>query len=139
MNDLVSKAVGLQSMLNIPDIKPIKRVSLAGLSTEEAFAVFHTANPHIFRLLEDLALKFYRNSVTVNMRFLYDYVRIFGPALNERVGDYRLDNNFTRFYAIMIMEENPELSGYFKLKTKRETAVESTDEYLYTFTGGSDG
>ncbi|MDB4726372.1 hypothetical protein OAF54_02955 [bacterium] len=88
------------------------------MTTAERFQVFHAKNPHLFlRLLNDARRAFYRGR-KIGIRCLWENVR--HDYLMHTTGDggYKMDNNFTKYYAEAIMEEDTALAGYFNRRER---------------------
>lgn len=92
------------------------------MTAKEQFEAFHERNPHIYAELRDLALKVKEQGYTrFSIRPLYERLRWrrqFEVNDNpERL--YKLNDCYTRFYSIKLMEEDPELDGFFTLRAPR--------------------
>lgn len=83
---------------------------------EAKWHAFHEANPHVYRLLRDEALKAKRAGLRrFGMKALFERLRWISQV--ETVGDpYRLNNNYTAFYARLLMESEPALRGFFETR-----------------------
>ena len=90
-----------------------------GASIEERFEAFHRANPHVYEALKRLALQLRRNGRRrFGMKALFEYLR-FSYALQTVGDDFKLNNNYTALYARKLMDEVPELRGFFELRGRR--------------------
>lgn len=105
----------------LPNIQPIKRITQdSGESLEERFNAFHAANPHVYAHLRTLALKLAREGKKAGIATIYEVLRYEG--IWQTTGDtYKLNNDWRAFYSRMLMENEPELDGYFE--TRKQTAV----------------
>ena len=96
---------------------------------EADFQRFHAENPHVYTALERLAFKLRNRGVERwGVKALWEVLRS-ELALNtsEPVGTFRLNNNFTAYYARLLMERNPEdLGGFFETR-ERHRPMESVD------------
>ena len=82
-----------------------------------AFNKFHQKNPHVYRILEGLALKVF--AVGHEAWSLYNLYEKGRWDLNFKTTDkkFKLNNNHAPFYARLILRNNPQLpDGFFKLK-----------------------
>lgn len=89
------------------------------MTIAERFEVFHAANPHVARLLAEMALDLRRAGRThYGMKALVEVLRF---QYNVRtVGDvFKLNNNYTAHYARLLMEQYPELEGFFETRQIR--------------------
>jgi hypothetical protein len=85
---------------------------------EEKFLEFHHRNPHIYRAILDKALELFRaGRRRYGIKALYEVVR-WEQAIQTEGGEFKLNNNHAAFYARMIMDNVPQLQGFF---TTRET------------------
>ena len=87
-------------------------------SIEAAFLEFHAENPDVYRELRTLAhsLKAAGRS-HYGIKALYEVVR-FHRALQTTDDHFKLNNNFTALYARMLMEQEPDLVGFFELRQR---------------------
>lgn len=88
---------------------------------ERAFWEFHTANAHIYEHLEHLALQLRRSGVQRwGMKALWEVCRyelVLRTSASAR--SFKLNNNHTAYYARLLMERNPELTGFFETREHR--------------------
>lgn len=103
-----------------PEIVPVES---RGLGLDAQFKLFHEANPLVYQSLRRLALDakqegWWHGSINLlfeRLRWLY--------AVKTRGSKYKLNNNWRAFYARMLMDNEPELEGWFEVRTQR--AVDS--------------
>jgi len=83
------------------------------------FAQFHHQNPHVYRGLRDLALRLRRAGRDhYGIKALFEVLR-YEHALTTISDDgLKLNNNYTALYARKLMEEEPELTGFFQLRER---------------------
>lgn len=100
--------------------QPIVQISMKGLTIEQAFNAFHSANPHVYELLVHLARRAKaRGRKLIGMKMLYEVAR-WHFYLNARTDDeFMLNNNFTSRYARKIQDENADLDGMFETRRLR--------------------
>lgn len=81
-----------------------------------AFEAFHAENPHVYRKLRELALEARRAGVEhLGIAVLFERLRWYSQV--ETTGDqYRLNNNFRALYARLLMQREPELREFFRLR-----------------------
>lgn len=85
---------------------------------EAKFVRFHAANPHVYELLKEIALRAVRRGRRVGMKAVYELARWYYSV--ETDGEpYKLNNNFTAFYSRILMENEPELRGFFETRQQR--------------------
>ena len=83
---------------------------------ERGFRVFHGANPHVYEKLREFALQA-RQSGRKHLGIAAVFERLRWWASFEVTGDeFKLNNNWRAFYARMLMEQEPELAGFFEVR-----------------------
>ena len=91
-------------------------------SIHDRFIKFHEENPHVYKKLLNLAhiaKAAGRNKISMKLLFeklRWDYI----IDTKRPEGEFRLNNNFTSYYARMIMRRNPDLAGMFELRNQNE-------------------
>lgn len=88
-----------------------------GSTIEHDFRDFHAQNPEVYDRLVELARqwKLRRGNAKLGIKMLWEVLR-WETALHTRGDDFRLNNNFTSYYARLIMEREPDLEGVFELR-----------------------
>lgn len=81
------------------------------------FERFHAENPHVYETLVQLAREWVKQTSRrkLGIKTLYERAR-WEIVLATKTPDYQLNNNYTAFYARLIMHENPDLAGMFNLR-----------------------
>jgi hypothetical protein len=98
---------------------PIRVPTETGMTIEESFGIFHRANPHIYRLLRQMALEYKRaGNARCGMKMLWEVLR-YHSAVQTRGEPYKLNNNYTALYARELMRNEPELRGFFETRERR--------------------
>lgn len=84
------------------------------------FWAFHTAHPEVYTELREMALRLRRQGRKhYGIKALYEIVR-FNRALNARSSaDWKLNNNFSALYARLLMQNEPALHDFFRLRRRR--------------------
>lgn len=86
---------------------------------EQGFRDFHGANPHVYVRLVELARQLReRGHRRVGMKMLFEVLR-WEHALRTTGDDFRLNNNYTAYYARLVMEREPDLDGIFETRELR--------------------
>jgi hypothetical protein len=95
------------------------------MSISTKFDQFHTENPRVYRILVRLAREWVtgtgRNKL--GTKALFERAR-WEIAINTSDPDYKLNNNYTPFYARLIMYREIDLAGLFDLR------VSEADDWL---------
>ena len=99
------------------ETKPIVHTDTSG-SIQAAFERFHEANPHVYRALRAVALWCVRHDKKVGMKAIFERVR-WEFMIRTRGDGYRLNNNYSSRYARLLMENEPELTGFFETRQLR--------------------
>lgn len=86
-------------------------------SIEEDFWAFHMANPQVYAGLVRLAREWRarRGSQRVGMKMLFEVLR-WHVALTTQGDVFKLNNNYTSYYARLIMDREPDLDGVFEIR-----------------------
>lgn len=84
------------------------------------FRRFHLENPHVYRILVEMA-RYYREKgrKQEGMKHLYEVLRWRRFVETGGAEDFRLPNDFTSRYARLIMENEPDLEGFFETRELR--------------------
>lgn len=87
----------------------------------EQFALFHFANPAVYRMIRFMALDLKRRGFKRGgMKSIFERLR-WEYALHTSGDDYKLNNNFTSFYARLLEFREPQLKGFFRTRSQRVT------------------
>ena len=88
---------------------------------ERAFWEFHSENPHVYDKLEQLALQLRRSGINRwGMKALWEVCRYeLMLRTSASAKSFRLNNNHTAYYARLLMDQNPELAGFFETREHR--------------------
>jgi len=89
----------------------------------ENFVEFHTANLSVYQELRALALKMKRSGREhYGIKSLFEVLR-WHRALktSDTSSDFKLNNNYTALYARVLMQNEPELEGFFRTRKRLST------------------
>jgi hypothetical protein len=83
----------------------------------KAFAAFHEDNPEVYTLLCRMArwLKDDKGLQKCGMKMLFERLRWL-YLIQTKGGKYKLNNNYTSHYARLLMEQEPDLVGFFEVR-----------------------
>lgn len=86
-------------------------------TTAQRFEEFHRANPDVYRTLVRLAFEWVNRTGRrrLGIKTLYERAR-WDIALATGDPDFKLNNNYTAFYARLIMAQEPQLADLFDLR-----------------------
>jgi hypothetical protein len=90
-------------------------------SNQERFDWFHANNPHVYRNLRALALamKTKRGKKRVGIKMLYEVLRYQYDIHTAGEEEFKLNNNYTAYYARLLMAQEPDLAGLFEVREIR--------------------
>lgn len=95
------------------NFKPVNRKK----SLWERWNIFHKANPHILTTLTEMAYKAsqagHRN---IGIAMLIEVLRWKTSVETVQTDGFKIDSSLASVYARVIMRDNPDLQGIFKLK-----------------------
>lgn len=95
---------------------PLVQPEDAGETPEERFQAFHALNPQVYAELRKRALSYLRaGRRRESMKFLFEQLRR-DSGLQTTGDPWKLDNTYTPFYARLLMDQEPELAGFFELR-----------------------
>ena len=100
------------------ELLPIEQVERQE-SIGETFIEFHRRNPHIYHLLKDYALLVKRAGRKIGMKALFERIRWDYMVQSRSQTEYKLNNNFTAYYARLLMDAEPELAGFFETRGRQ--------------------
>jgi hypothetical protein len=97
--------------------------SAGGRDLEEEFWEFHRANPRVYAALRERALELRRmGHLRYSIKTLLEVERwhtdMQTAPTSAADAKYKLNNNHAPFYARLLMEREPELAGFFELRTQ---------------------
>jgi hypothetical protein len=90
-----------------------------GGTMAERFQSFHALNPEVYLAIVEIArdlkgLGFNRGG----MKMIFERLRWL-HAIDTKGDDFKLNNNFTAFYARLVMEMEADLAGFFEIREQR--------------------
>ena len=89
------------------------------ITRAEKFQEFHTANPHVFENLEELAFKLLNRGVKhFGISLLYENLR-WHFLMTTTDQEFRLNNNFRSHYARLLIERHPEWADVLDIREMR--------------------
>ena len=81
------------------------------------FLAFHHANPQVYEFLRRRALRAKARGFRPGMQCLFELLRWgHGMRINRGDDEFRLNNNHAAYYARLLMQQEPELAGFFELR-----------------------
>jgi len=87
-------------------------------SITERWEEFHAANPHVMDQLMVIALaRLERGAKRVGVKALWEECR--ENLRVKKLGEYRLNNDFTALYARRMIELEPRLEGVIELRKRK--------------------
>ena len=97
------------------------RRAMPGMSLVDQFRAFHAANPHVYDALRNLALRLRNNGHRrIGMKMLFETLRYqYMINTSDPNSDFKLNNNYTAYYARLLMDNEPVLAGAFETRERR--------------------
>ena len=105
-----------------PPRAPVAPEYPEGSTIKERFEIFNAKNPHIRNKLRRMALELkYAGHQHYGIKALIEVLR-WDYAVRTRSGkDFKINNAFATPYAHLLMEQTPDLRGFFKTRQRKET------------------
>jgi len=86
---------------------------------EEEFWAFHVRNRHVYRMLVELTRQWiWKTGRNIGMKAVFERAR-WEIGLQTEGDVFNLNNNYTAFYARLIMKKEPDLCGVFQLRNQK--------------------
>lgn len=86
----------------------------------ERFLRFHVENPHVYIEFEKRALQLINAGRRhFGAKAIFEAMR-FEWAATTTDEEFRLNNNYTAFYARIFENKHPEYAGFFEMRTQKE-------------------
>jgi len=85
--------------------------------TEEQFDVYDAENPKVYPLFERFALEAIgQGKMHLGAKMIWERMRWYAEVETRSDDGYKLNNNYTAFYARKFMELHPEYRGFFSCR-----------------------
>jgi hypothetical protein len=97
------------------------------MTLENKFEIFHTSKPYVYDMLVELARKM-KTKKTMRQWSIYaayELVRYQWNPHTRTFDDYKLPNEFRPLYSRLIMKQEPDLAGFFRVKGADAVTAES--------------
>lgn len=108
--------LNFSQQLQIFDQEILEPEGVSRMTIDDAFKAFHRLNPHIFLELRDRALRLLRvGHKTYGIKCIIEAVR-YDYTIRTRGSEFKINNNYTSRYARLLMDEVPELDGFFRTR-----------------------
>jgi hypothetical protein len=106
-----------QLKLHLPPIVAVGEKS----SMQLRFEAFHLENPHVLYAIVTVAF-FLKDKgfKRAGMKMIFERLRWEYAIKTKGEEEYKLNNNYTSYYARLVMCLEPELAGFFRLRGMRE-------------------
>ena len=90
---------------------------------EECFAAFDAANPHVYDVLEELALRAWTHGATrIGIAMLWETMR-YNQALATEGEPWKLNNSYRALYARKLVADHPKLAGVIETRKRRSAGA----------------
>jgi hypothetical protein len=107
--------------MTITTFKDVPDIQTNGISgpIEQRFEAFHKLNPHVYALIVDIAVDLKnRGFKKCGMKLIFERLRWL-YAIQTQGGQYKLNNDYTAYYARLVMHREKALDGFFRLREQR--------------------
>ena len=99
-------------------LSPVQPSRVKG-TRELQFEAFHKLNPHVYRSVVAIALDLQKRGFRKGgMKMIFERLRWL-YAIQTVGEDYKLNNNYTAYYARLVMETVPDLVGFFEVRLRQ--------------------
>ena len=86
---------------------------------EESFQAFHAANPKVYERIVGMTFElFHRGFTRCGIEMIFSQLR-WMYYLQTKGDNYKLNNNYRALYARKVMQDYPELDGFFRIRERR--------------------
>jgi hypothetical protein len=83
---------------------------------QEKFLAFHKENPHVYERLAEMAVDaLYAGVTRLGMKQLFEVLR-YEEKIRTSGDEFRLNNNYTAYYARMLIDDSPQVKSMFELR-----------------------
>lgn len=90
---------------------------MSNLTIEEKFQLFHEENPQVYKQLVSMSYQLKNAGHNkCGMKMLFEILR-WRSMLKTAGDEYKLPNSYTSRYSRLIMEQEPELEGFFETRS----------------------
>lgn len=89
-----------------------RKIAKRGLVLKGNFERFHKRNPHIYNLVVRTAQLLKMDDHHYGIKAIMENLR--------GLQDFKFSNNYTSFYARLIMAQEKDLNGYFKIRGEKK-------------------
>jgi len=105
------------------DVMPVESCDVSKTSIEYKFLDFHNKNPHIYDRLREMAFTLKGHGrKKYGIASLFEVLR-WQHATSTTSSDFKLNNNYRAYYARLLMENEPELDGFFHVRVQHGTSL----------------
>ena len=88
-------------------------------SVDAQYEAFHAAHPDVYRFFRDAARKLQASGIRhYGIAALFELVR-WHYYMERMDDDFKINNNLKPIYARRLMEQEPELRGFFELRERK--------------------
>ena len=88
---------------------------------EYRFRRFHKENPQVIQRIESIVAQLrQRGHARWGMKGIFEIIRYERALYTHSRDRFKINNDYTPYYARLVIERNPELAGFFDLRTQKE-------------------
>jgi len=87
---------------------------------QQRFEMFHKQNPGVYDLIVEIAADLKnRGFKRCGMKFIFERIRWLYALQTKSTDDFKLNNDYTAYYARLVMYRQRALEGFFRLREQR--------------------
>lgn len=87
--------------------------------SNSSFLAYHHENKHVYQAFKRLTLKTIAKGFSnYSAKGIFEVLR-WETGVSETGGEFKINNNYTPYYARMFMNEYPQYEGFFRLRKSK--------------------
>ena len=95
---------------------------------ELAFLVFHMDNPHVYEEVKKIAFDLKRSGMDFyGIGAIFEIIR-YHRVMTTNDPKFKMNHNYKALYSRMLMEKEPELTGFFKIRQRSAARQQHGEE-----------
>jgi hypothetical protein len=92
----------------------------ADMGLKDQWRAFHAANPHVYRAIVSVTRELKQQGWRrAGMKQIFEHLR-WRYAMSTRGEQWKLNNNYTAYYARQVMRLEPDLAGFFNIRDQKD-------------------
>lgn len=109
-------------------------------SLQDKFLRYHLENPQIYSYFKRYAKQAKEAGFEkYSAKAIFERIRWYITVERKKSDGFKVNNNYTAFYARMLMNKEPEFEGFFELREQKHEKKEKVHAYGRTASGAAQG